>query len=279
MAASIGTGAGGTNHLVSLNPGNPLAVTGVQGTFGGAAITGLAPVNGNLFASSRTAVFPVNLGNTNNIANSTTPVLNGPISGLGQNVAGQIFVQTNNAGATSELYWINPVQTPADNKTGTDAIDFGPLPATAIVNNTVQLAGQVGANPGSMAFDPTLNGGTLFSFDLATHQLYTVSQTNRTRALTIFQIYISSSDSTGRIFTSNSNVPTSEGGTNGNMTPYGGPSAALMSPTRNRRTRLSTSLLRPSVAMISSAPAASMSPPTSPTTSTSPSPPAPSPRH
>ena len=42
--------------------------------------------------------------------------------------------------------------------------------------------------------------------------MFTVSQVNRTRSLSIFQIYISQSDSTGKIFTSESQVPTDENG-------------------------------------------------------------------
>ena len=111
--------------------------------------------------------------------------MNGPISGI-STVGNKTFVITS-VGDKSEVYTV-------DTATGA-TVDYGPLPV-----------GETGKNPGNLTYDPLT--GNLYSTDLVTHQLFIVSQVNRVRHLSIFQLYVSQSDSTGQIVTSKINPKT-----------------------------------------------------------------------
>ncbi|MDB5171516.1 MAG: hypothetical protein JWN51_289 [Phycisphaerales bacterium] len=171
----------GTQQLFSLNVNNPTnTVAGIQGNFAGNAVTSIEfTANGTLTVVAGTTVInTVNITNTSIGGRVATANVNGPISGIAE-ANGKTFVITN-AGANSEVYVIDPL-------TG-QAIDYGPLPN-----------GLLGQNPGDLTYDPLTD--TLFSFDRQTNQLFKISQINRTRDLSIFQIYISQSDSSGEIVT------------------------------------------------------------------------------
>ncbi|HET6250607.1 MAG TPA: hypothetical protein VFE47_23165 [Tepidisphaeraceae bacterium] len=196
-------GAGGaaattTQSLITINPNaaNPAgSVAGIPGTFGGNPVSALGFQNGRLLGAGGMSIFQVNTNNTNQVSGQVTAGVNGPISGIAVGGGGKLFVTTDNAGATSEVYVVDPGSG--------DAVDYGPLPT-----------GKLGQNPGDLTYD----GTNLYSFDTTTDQLFIVSQVNRTRYLSIFQIYISFSDPTGEIFTSQSNSPITS---NGEMIPYG----------------------------------------------------------
>lgn len=187
--AGGGGGGGGnvnaTQQLFNVNVNNPTnSVAGVPGNFGGKNVTAIGfDGNGALHAASGMTTFNTNPNNTNLTSNTATTTANGPITGLASGSGlpnNQQYAITNNNGDTSEVYAVDP-------QTGA-AIDYGPL-----------ANGATGQNPGNLTYDPTT--GNLYSFDVVNGQLFTVSKQNRTRYLSIYNIYISQSDASGEILT------------------------------------------------------------------------------
>jgi hypothetical protein len=204
-STAAGTGmAVGAEQLESIDVTNPNLTTAigfVPGGFSTSSVTAMtfapAPPN-TLIATDGTNFQQIQFA-----AKTTSTVLapmanvDGPITGLSYDSGnGKYYVITTSPFTTvpmvNEVYVVNP-------NTGA-SVDYGPL-----ANNND------GVNPGGLVYDPV--GNQLYTDDLVTNNLLTVSQINRTRSLSIFQIYISQSDG-GSIVTAQSAI-------SGAMTPYG----------------------------------------------------------
>ncbi len=181
--------AGGIEHLFTVDTTavspmvQPGAVSAIQGTFNGQNVSSIAFDNGRLLGAAGNMIFTINPNNTNTLSGTVTAQVNGAISGLAyvpSLPSNFIYVITNvgaNAGANNNNVYI------VDINTG-QAVDYGPL-----------SNGGTGSNPGDLTYDPSSK--TLYSDDLSDGSLFSVSQILRIRSLSIYQVYISASDSTG----------------------------------------------------------------------------------
>ncbi|MDB5332694.1 MAG: hypothetical protein JWP03_3845 [Phycisphaerales bacterium] len=194
-APTPGGMAGGNEKLFTVDVNNPTASVAGIGNQNLAVNASAVEFGGNgLTVSSGMNLVGVN-PNTGVVGATVGTTANGPISGVAM-ANGKTFIITN-SGGNSEVYTVDP----ASGRT----VDLGPLPN-----------GNLGQNPGDLTYDPTTD--TLYSFDSVTNQLFTVSQVNRTRDLSIFQIYISRSDTTGEIVTAQ--MSSDDPANPGNMIPY-----------------------------------------------------------
>ena len=86
-----------------------------------------------------------------------------------------------------------------------NVVSFGPLSTSVITPGTPNATQTTESSPGDLTFDPTLvdfftgQVGAMVGTDLTTHDLFIVSPINRTPTTTLFNIYVSQSDSTGTI--------------------------------------------------------------------------------